>query len=331
MGTFLIIVFVIPIICIVLLVFRGINTLIFDKWLGKKDKRFKVFADCSNSWLSLSYRLPGKMKRYGMRYWWVGIFLMLMSPAAIVTFGTLYIARYEYLPSHLDDDEVPYKEYKDIAAITELDDFPTFTYSGNWVEPAIWEQHTHVNFDFDHELSAEYIEKLKELCTDEDNVYWTDKGDSCFEFHRAWDGKYIKSPISSVRCEASFEMSITKKGFTIHLNDGATELHLEDFADNKTLSKNTGVTFPSCSVKTFHCQPRPPDAYGEYTLLLDKKPSKKFLQQLENSPEWGKRNDGLYYCSYPTSDSYGECITIDPDSRVVYAEYGQWIGHCSNK
>ena len=80
-------------------------------------------------------------------------------------------------------------------------------------------------------------------------------------------------------------MTITRDGFTIQLGERATVFCLEEFADRKTLDKNTGETFPSYKLVNFYCQNGPPDAYGSYTLLLDKKPSKEFIRQLEASPK----------------------------------------------
>ena len=64
MTTVLFLLIGIPTIGIALLVLWGIDKLIFDVWLGKKNKRFKIFADCSGSWLLYSFNLPGKMKKY---------------------------------------------------------------------------------------------------------------------------------------------------------------------------------------------------------------------------------------------------------------------------
>ena len=60
---------------------------------------------------------------------------------------------------------------------------------------------------------------------------------------------------------------------------------------------------------------------------LIKKISTDFIQQIEASQKWEKIDEGMYQCQYPTSESDGVCVTIDKNSRVVYCEYGQWIGH----
>ena len=93
------------------------------------------------------------------------------------------------------------------------------------------------------------------------------------------------------------------------------------------LSKKTGVSLPPYQLVDFSCQSGPPESHAVYVLLLDKKISKNFIQQIEASPKWKKNDEGMYECQYPTSESYGVCITIDKNSRVVYCEYGQWIGH----
>ena len=54
----------------------------------------------------------------------------------------------------------------------------------------------YIKFDFEKELSPEYIKKLKTLCASDESIYWNDKGDSCFEFQRAWDGEYVKLLLS---------------------------------------------------------------------------------------------------------------------------------------
>lgn len=328
MKTIVFIVIAIPAILIALLILKGIDHLVFYHWLGKKNKKFRTFADCSGSWLLCSLMLPRKMKRYGMRYWWIGIPLMFISPVALLTYTTVYIAEDEFFPSSLSEDKIPYKTRDDIVAITRLDDFPAFTYRNNVVTYDLWGGHrTYIYYDFDKPLSEEYIHKLKNLCSSKDNVFWTNEGDTCISFRRAWDSEYMKSPVKSVSYEPLFDMEITKQGFTIHRSNGATAFELEEFANRKVLSKKTGVSLPPYQLVDFSCQSGPPESYGLYVLLLDKKISKDFIQQIEASPKWKKNDKGMYECQYPTSESYGVCITIDKNSRVVYCEYGQWIGH----
>lgn len=328
MITIFFLVIVIPAIMIALLVLKGIDYLVFHHLLGKKNKRYSTFADCSGSWLLWPLKLPRKMKGYGMRYWWIGIPLMLISPVALLTYTTIYIAKEEFIPSSLSEDKIPYKTRDDIVAITGLNDFPAFTYRNNVVSSQVgWEKLTNIYYDFDKPLSEEYILKLKNLCSLEDNVFWTDGGDGRFSFSRSWDGKYIKSPVKSVDYEPCFIMTITRQGFTIHQNNRATDIELEQFANSKLLGKNTGVSFPTYQLVNFSCHYGPPDDYGEYTLLLDQKISKDFIQQIEASPKWKEKDKGMYECQYATSEDYGICITIDKNCRIVRCEYGQWIGH----
>lgn len=138
MKTIVFIVIAIPAILIALLILKGIDHLVFYHWLGKKNKKFRTFADCSGSWLLCSLMLPRKMKRYGMRYWWIGIPLMFISPVALLTYTTVYIAEDEFFPSSLSEDKIPYKTSDDIVAITGLDDFPAFTYRNNVVNYDLW-------------------------------------------------------------------------------------------------------------------------------------------------------------------------------------------------
>ena len=73
----------------------------------------------------------------------------------------------------VNDDDVPYKEHKDIVAITGLDDFPSYTYSHNEKHTDIWSgrKYVAIYFNFNKELSSEYIKKMKALCNDKDNVH----------------------------------------------------------------------------------------------------------------------------------------------------------------
>ncbi len=330
MNTILFVVIAIPAILIALLILKGIDHLVFYRWLGKKNKKFRTFADCSGSWLLCSLMLPRKMKRHGMRYWWIGIPLMFISPVALLTYTTVYIAKEDFFPSPLSEAKIPYKTRDDIVAITGLDDFPAFTYKKNVVTPLMFDAKlTDIYYDFDKPLSERYIHKLKNLCSSKDNVFWTNEGDTCISFRRAWDSEYMKSPVKSVSYEPLFDMKITKQGFTIHLSDGATAFELEEFANRKVFNKNTGVSFPPYQLVNFSCQSGLPESHGLYTLLLDKKISTDFIQQIEASPKWEKIDEGMYECQYPTSERYGVCVTIDKNSRVVYCEYGQWIGHCN--
>ena len=97
---------------------------------------------------------------------------------------------------------------------------PSFVYRGNSVETRLMDRDIYIKFDFEKELSSEYIKKLKTLCSSDDSIYWTDKGDSCFEFQKAWDGEFIKSPVSDVQYEPHFAMTVTREGFTIQLGGG---------------------------------------------------------------------------------------------------------------
>ncbi len=312
--------FIVPIIAVFLLALCGIDELIFGRWLGKKNEKFRIFADCSKTWLSLSYRLPRKMKKYSLKYWWVGILLMLVSPAALVTYTSIYIAKQEFSPSSLEYDEVPYKEYKDIVAITGLEDFPTFHYLKNEVS-----QGNHIHFTFEKELSSDYIQKLTNLCASDDNVYWSNEGDTCFVLHRAWDEKYIKSPVKSIPFEPYFTMSISRKGFTIHTNNGYCSFDLEYLADSKNLSERTGISFPPYKLVNFCCVPAR-DPYGEYKLLLDKKPTKEFIQQIEESSKWEKKDDSLYVFYSEYHEGLDDLITdimtitVNSSSRVIHVK-----------
>lgn len=98
----------------------------------------------------------------------------------------------------------------------------------------------------------------------------------------------MKSPVKSVSYEPLFDMEITKQGFTIHRSDGATAFELEEFANRKVLSKKTGVSLPPYQLVDFSCQSGPPESYGLYVLLLDKK-SQRILSNRLRLPQNGRK------------------------------------------
>ena len=290
-----------------------VDWLIFRVWLGRKSNKYDSFYDLSVLWLTRSYKLPFKMYERGAKYGWLGVGLMLVSPAAMVTYGTAFCVQQLIFPFPLSEEEVPYKTHEDLVAITDLQDFPAFTYDHNVIDGMSGD--VTIYYDFDQVLSFEYNKKLSALCQAPDNCLWRKSGDFQYVLNRSWDGKYIKSSLEGDQ----IELTIGQSGFTIKRKYNIMG-RIEDFAEAKNLNKLTGVTFPEYKVVNYQ---------GEgwhyydvvYYLLLDKKPSKQFIRQLENSPKWTKQKDGTYHCRWDGDSPNRGSVTVDKDSRVIKAEY----------
>lgn len=292
-----------------------IDWLVFRVWLGRKTHKYDRFYTLSVLWLTRSYKLPFKMYERGAKYGWLGAGLMLVSPTAMVTYGTAYCVQHG-CSFPLSEEKIPYKTHEDLVAITGLQDFPAFTYSHG--ERDYWNGCVTIYYDFDQALSSAYNKKLSALCQAPDNYLWSKRDDNQYVLNRGWDGKYIKSSLTSLY-GGLIELTISQSGFVIKKNDNIIG-PIEDFAEAKNLNKNTGVTFPE--YKVVNCQGGGGiDFSGVYYLLLDKKPSKQFIKQLENSPKWTKNEDGTYSCQWGEESKWEECITVDKNSRVVTAEY----------
>lgn len=212
--------------------------LVFRVWLGRKTHKYDWIYDLTVLWLTRSYKLPFKMYKRGAKYGWLGVGLMLVSPAAMVTYGIAFCVQQVCFPFPLSEEEVPYKTHEELVAITGLQDFPAFTYSHNKREA--WSGDVTIYYDFDQALSSAYNKKLRALCQAPDNCLWSKIDDSQYVLIRGWDGKYIKSSL----CGCQIELTISQSGFVIKQNNDNYIGPIEDFAEAKNLNKNTGVTFP---------------------------------------------------------------------------------------
>ncbi len=298
----------------------------FKVWLGNKNKKCRRFYELSKLWLTWSYRLPFKMYEQGAKYAWLGVGLMLVSPAAVVTYTTVYCVQQACFPFPRSEENIPYKTHEDLVAITDWQDFPAFTYSHN--ESDGWSGATTIYYDFDQPLSTESKRKLDALCNNPDNYLWCKNENGEYILQRGDDGKYIKSSLKG----GQITLVINESGFVI-TQMGDCSIRIEDFAERDRLNKSTGVIFPDYKVANYHGEGWR-DYNVTYYLLLDKKPSKQFIRQLERSPKWKKNGDGTYSCEWDKEgasiadgsyvNDYKESITVDKNSRVVIAQYMSW-------
>ncbi len=221
-----------------------VDWLIFRVWLGRKSNKYDSFYDLSVLWLTRSYKLPFKMYERGAKYGWLGAGLMLISPAAIVTYSTAFCVQQVCFPFPQSEEEIPYKTHEDLVAITDLQDFPAFTYGHNVIDGMSGD--VTIYYDFDQALTSAYNKKLNALCQAPDNCLWSKSGDYQYVLNRSWDGKYIKSSLEGDQ----IELTIGQSGFTIKRKYNIIGC-IEDFAEVKNLNKLTRVTLPNYKVVNY--------------------------------------------------------------------------------
>ncbi len=318
MDLLIVIFFVVVLTACIIIPLRLIDWFVFRILLRKKANKYAKFYELSVLWLTWSCKLPFRMCKRGAKYGWLGAGLMFVSPAAIATYAVAYYVQQVYFPFPLSEKEVPYKTHDDLVAITELKDFPTFTYSHNKRDVNGWSgnETATIYYVFDQPLPPAFAKKLNALCDDPDNCIWYKNEGNEYNLQRGFDGKYIKSSIK----DAQIKLSISQSGFVVITQKYNIIGRIEDFAERDTLSKNTGVTFPKYKLVNYEGGEGMNDYSVTYYLLMDEKPSKNFIQQLENSPKWTKKKDGTYSCSWG-KDNHGEEVTVDKNSRVVKATY----------
>ena len=316
MGIVIVLMVCIPL-AIVLGTLSWLNRIFIGDCLGLENKKYKVFAEYMNSWLGCPWRLPFKMKGHGSKHWWTGFLLTLVSPIALFVYSAIPWVYHTYVPIEVSIDEVPYKTHADIAALTELNDFPSFSFShGN--KGTIDSNHSSYYFTFDKPLTAQYIEKLKTQCTDIDNAFWTNQGDTCFVLHRAWDGDTIKSPVKGHDFEGNLKLYVDRNGFEITRGfDYDYDHPFEGVRYTNDKLAETGVVFPKYAIVDYV-----KDGDSDiFKLRLAKKLSEDFISELEASAKWKKQNDSVYVFSNKTSESQVYTrITVNKYSQIVKVE-----------
>ena len=316
MGIVVVLMVCIPL-AIVLGTLSWLNRFVIGDCLGSKNKKYKVFAEYMNSWLGCPWRLPFKMKGHGSKHWRTGFLLTLVSPIALFVYSAIPWVYHTYVPIEVSIDEVDYKTQADIAALTELKDFPSFSFShGN--KGTIDSNHGSYYFTFDKPLTAKYIEKLKAQCTDIDNAFWTNQGDTCFVLHRAWNGEDIKSPVKGHDFEGNLKLYVDRNGFEITRGfDYDYDHPFEGVRYTNDKLAETGVVFPKYAIVDYV-----KDGDSDiFKLRLAKKLSEDFISELEASAKWKKQNDSVYVFSNKTSESQVYTrITVNKFSRIVKVE-----------
>ena len=293
------------------------------------NERVANIAICIAFWLILPFALPFKAKSSGLIskgiYGWL---LAIFSPIGIgfcLIIGLL-TAFLISLNKSISYEDLPFTAREDIAAIVEIADFPEFEYIAHSHDG--WNGTNFTQNRFKNTAEVEKLfDNLKTKMADQDNVFWSclplsDKKDleffGCSEIYvcrRGWDVRHSRSP-KGIGHNAQVQLSIGKKAFTIRETD-CLPWNMEYYSRADSLSKLTGVAFPKYEVVNVEYMSGIDPAF-EATLKLDKRPSKKLLNSIQQTENWKLEADGKYH--FHLSDRKGdlwEDIIVDPQSRLV--------------
>ncbi len=73
MATVISLFLLVPIMAIIIGTCCLLTYIVFNRCLGKRYPKCRMFSVYAISWLSMPFSLPGEMKRNGVKRWWWGI------------------------------------------------------------------------------------------------------------------------------------------------------------------------------------------------------------------------------------------------------------------
>lgn len=295
-------------------------------------QRIVSLCKCILVWMTISLFFPTvAMKNKVINKRWLAILLTIISPAAIMT---IFVAlEFFEIVSPYRYNDLEFRSKESIISLTGLPDFPDYEYHNN--SYASWSGTHTVRFLFKEEPPASFYKKLESLRRDKDNVYWSSDSlehasdrkffgsNHIYIYSHGWDGKYIIPPSEDMPKNVALHYFIGKRGFVCRYQEYANN-SLDIFGNQDSISTRTGVQFPS--YKNVNCSYMDvgPDWGEDWTILLDEKPSKEFIRQIKQSPNWTPlaNKPGCYEYSKTIEYKSIESIIVDENSRVVKANYG---------
>lgn len=300
--------------------------------LFNDNKKVGDICKCLMAWLTLFFCFPRLARKAGfVKNKLVGWLIALFAPPLLVFYALIY--GLSTMDDPLPYDKLPYTSRGEIAAITEIPNFPEFEYIDNsydgWLGMV-----TCINYHFKSEDDAlNLLQELKRRCGDKENIYWAKDTLSTTEdkeffgctevyvYHRGWDSLYVTRPPKVADYEAQVKIIIGKKGFIVK-PEPTGSFWLEDHVTPDKLYKITGVKFPDYEVVNYIFY------YGrEYScdavIKLKHFPSKTFLKAIEKAKHWEKEKNGTYTFGLDNVDaSLGICV--NPKSKIITISYSTY-------
>ena len=172
------------------------------------------------SWMTLSFLFPSMAKKNGViKSWWLAIFLMLISPAAIATYYVVATLGFGISTYRLKD--LKFTDEQSLVSLTGLRSIPEYEYFNNSYD--YWYGIHYVRYKFKEEPNISFFQEIEELRTQKDNMFWSldtlsldeDKqffgSDSIYVYSRGWEGIYIQTPSTEMPENVGIKLFIGKK------------------------------------------------------------------------------------------------------------------------
>ena len=326
--------FIISWILLPLLIVTIIFMIMLVAAIMRKQQMVKVCI-CILTWMTLFFLFPFVARKNNViKEKWIAVLLMLVSPVVI---ATIYIVGVDCLGvfSPYRYHELKFTSKDNIVSLTSLPDFPDYEYHNN--SYASWSGTHTVRFLFKEEPPESFFDELESLRKQKDNVFWSrdslesasDKkffgSDHIYIYTRGWDGKYMTAPMKDMPESVDLNIFIGKRGFVCRYVE-LTYYPLDGFGNPDSINVLSGIEFPL--YKNVNCRYTEigPDYEEEWTMMFDKIPSKEFIQQIKNAPNWTEweNKPGCYeFIREIPMKSYDKII-IDENSRVVKAVHGTY-------
>ena len=294
-------------------------------------------AMCVLLWTVAPIALPVKARKCGliskMSHGWLLAFLSPFTLIVCIVIA-LVVVFYIGISQPFTYDDLLFKSRQEIAAITEIQNFPEFEYI----------RHSHNNWDgstfaenrFTDEAKAEaFYAKIGEKAFGKDNVYWSKQSISdkenqeffgsseVYVCRRGWNTPYTKGPKGIGKNSKQVVIAIGKKAFTVRDCD-CLPWNMDFYSSPDSLSKITGISFPKYKIVNVNFSGAERDPWFKATLELNSKPDKSLIRSILNADKWEAQDDGKYH--FFLEDRKGDLweeIILDPTSRYIELSVNQ--------
>lgn len=292
------------------------------------NKKWGDIAECIQWWNLIPFVLPFRAKKLGVIskriYAWL---LVMVSPIFIFIYAV--IIGYTVYYTSITPRTIHFKTKNDIAALTEIAEFPEIEYLKHSHDN--WEGHTWTEHKFLDTNSVDGLIREIELnIASGENVYWRkdsvqrqeDKdffgGKYVYVMERAWDSIYTEMPKGTGLEHANVRVVVGKKALTIKEMPCGWG-NLEYYSNRDSLSALCGVPFPEYKVVNLWANNYAIDSGWGATLKLASKPGRAFINAIRKNPQWERTAEGTYHfhMSGRGGRDLWEDIYVDPNSKLV--------------
>lgn len=286
---------------------------------------------CLMAWLTIFFFFPGLAKEAGIvKNKLVGWLIALFAPPLLVFYALIY--GISTMDDPLPYNNLPFTSRGEIAAITEIPNFPEFEYIDNSRDA--WSGNISIDYRFKNKKDVvNLLNELHRKVNDSENVYWekdtlSTKDDKeffgCNEvyvYHRGWDSLYVIRPENVNDYDVQVKIIIGKKRFIVK-PEPHDSFWLEDNLTPDKLYKTTGVKFPNYDVvnyifydgREYSC---------DAVIKLKHSPSKTFLKAIEKAKHWEMQKDGTYTFSLDDGGGWLD-ICVKSKSKIVTIRYSTY-------